>query len=421
MLDKSASIKLTIDRLQPGVYIKLPVRWNAHPFMFNQFKITSDSQIALLRQANITYVYAVPSKSNADPLPAKAASELDEVQESIKLSSTVLLEQTISAKEQQILAMQKHRRAIKDCESDYKNALSKVRSLTAKIQTRPIQAMEEANSVMASMAQALIGKDDLILHLVGDDRDDMDSHQHAISVSILSMMIGKKLGLSNQHIKDLGIAGLLHDIGKLKIPSQFYTSKDISPAKRKFVIEKHPEYSVEFLSNAPSITDDVKKLIVQHHEYADGSGYPKGLRQEKLHPHSLILSMVNYYEKLCYPYSDTKAKTPSQALSYLFATKKHMFDGQQLSAFVKSLGIYPPGTYVKLNNGQMGIVITVNTDQLLAPSVMVFDEKIPRDEAAIIYLDKENVTIETALSPRAIEPHIQNYLNPRSQLSFFIE
>lgn len=420
-MDKSASIKLTIDRLQPGVYIILPVRWNAHPFIFNQFKITNDSQIDLLRQAKITYVYAVPSKSSADPLPANIIVDQESELEPVEPPNVDILEQTLSEKEQQILAMQKHRRAIKDCESDYQNALGKVRSLMAKVQTRPVQAMEEANSVMTSMAQALIGKDDLVLHLVGDDRDDMDSHQHAISVSILSMMIGKKLGLSNQHINDLGIAGLLHDIGKLKIPSQFYTAKDISPAKRKFVIEKHPEYSVEFLNNASSITDDVKKLIVQHHEYADGSGYPKGLNQDQLHPHSLILSMVNYYEKLCYPYSDTKEKTPSQALSYLFSSKKHMFDEQQLSAFIKSLGIYPPGTYVRLNNGQMGIVITVNTDQLLAPSVMVFDEKIPRDEAAIIYLDKEDVTIETALSPRAIEPHIQNYLNPRSQLSFFIE
>lgn len=131
--------------------------------------------------------------------------------------------------------------------------------------------------------------------------------------------------------------------------------------------------------------------------------------------------MVNYYEKLCCPYSEKKARTPSQELSYLFSSKKHLFDDKQLSAFIKSLGIYPPGTYVKLNNGQVGIVITVNTSKLLAPSVMVFDEKIPRDEAAIIYLDKEDVSIETALSPRAVQPHIKNYLNPRSQLSFFIE
>jgi len=385
--------------------------------MFSQFKITSEKQITLLKQAKISYVYAVPSKSSADPLPATPKSQ----QQSTQDSCIALLEQTLDDKEQHILAMQKHRRAIKECELEYQNALSKVRSLTAKIQSRPVQAMEEASNVMATMAQALMGKDDLILHLVGDARDDMDSHQHAISVSMLAMMIGKKLALSTQEVSDIGIAGLLHDIGKLKIPSQFYTAKDISPAKRKFVIEKHPDYSVEFLNNAPSISDNVKQMIAQHHEYADGSGYPKGLKNDQLHKHSLIISMVNYYEELCCPNNEKKARTPSQALSYLFASKKQLFDDKQLSAFVKSLGIYPPGTYVKLTNDQIGIVITVNTQKLLAPSVMVFDDAIPRDEAAIIYLDKEEVSIDTALSPRLIDAQVKNYLNPRSQLSFYIE
>lgn len=415
---KEASIKLTVERLQAGVYIKLPVRWNAHPFMFNQFKITSPSQITLLKQAGITHVYAIPSKSTADPLPVGQVIEQTEQDVSDDKS---LLKNRLSAKEQKILAMQQHRRAIKECENAYQNALSKVRSLTAKIQSRPLLAMEEAQSVMSSMATALLGKDDLILHLVGDDRDDMDSHQHAISVAMLSMMIGKKLKLSIEEINELGTAGLLHDIGKLKIPSQFYTAKDISPAKRKFVIEKHPEYSIEFLNNAPSITPTIKQLIIEHHEFADGSGYPKGLTKDKLHPHSLIISLVNYYERLCYPSSNQKARSPSQSLSYLFSNKKKQFDERQLSAFIKSLGIYPPGTFVKLNNGQTGIVITVNTSKLLAPSVMVFDEKIPRDDAAIIDLETEAVTIETALSPRSVEANIKNYLNPRSQLSFFIE
>lgn len=418
MSDKSASIKLTVDRLQPGVYIKLPVRWNAHPFMFNQFKITSQNQITLLKQANIQHVYAIPSKSSANPLPVEVKTETTVEDLTTEFN---LLKNKLDDKEQQILAMQQHRRAIKECEQAYQNALSRVRSLTAKIKTRPLQAMEEAQTVMATMAKALLEKDDLVLHLVGDDRDDMDSYQHAVSVSMLSMMIGKKLGLSEGQINDLGSAGLLHDIGKLKIPSQFYTNKDITPAKRKFVIEKHPEYSVEFLNNAPSVNDEVKRMILEHHEFADGSGYPKGLTKDKLHANSLIISMVNYYEKLCYPHDGKKARTPSQALSHLFGRKKALFNERQLSAFVKSLGIYPPGTLVKLNNGQVGIVITVNTTKLLAPSVMVFDERIPREEAAIIHLDKEDVTIETAISPRTIEPHIKNYLNPRSQLSFFIE
>ncbi|NRA61399.1 MAG: DUF3391 domain-containing protein [Psychrobium sp.] len=429
MTKTSARIKLTIARLRPGIFIEIPGGWNAHPFMFSQFRISSKRQIAMLRQANIHFVYAVPDRSTVVPLPAIQDLLPEYQQQAVGVGvddddadeEQQQLADLQHEKEQKIAEMQLYRRSLKKCEANYQIALSKVRALTSKMQSRPLLALQEAQEVIEGMVEALLEKDDLILHLVNDERDDMDSYQHAVSVSMISMMIAKTLGVSKETMAQLGIAGLLHDIGKLKIPSQFYTVSDISASKRKHVVERHAEYSVEFLNLSPNIDALVKRIVLEHHEYADGSGYPARKKLDQLEPLSLIVSLVNFYEGLCYPKDSTKAKSPARALSYIFKTQGHLFDKRHLSAFIKSMGIYPPGTLVKLDNGLVGIVISVHTSKLLLPNVMVYDSNIPREEAAIINLENENVAIEGTVSARYLPKKVVEYLNPRTRSNFYFE
>lgn len=418
MSTNSPRIKLAINRLQPGIYIQMPVSWNDHPFMFNQFKITSDKQIAQLRKSNISFVWAIPSKSSSNPLA-------EPTDDSLEIENEALLNQELMAMEKEKLEkieqMQAYRRRIKKCEANYQTAISKVRALTNKIQSRPLQAMDEAQEVIQSMCEALLVKDNVVLHLVNVEREDNDRQQHAVTVSMLAMMIAKQLDYSKEQMIEVGIAGLMHDIGKLKIPLGFFTTQDANPGKRKFIIEKHPQYSVDFLSLSPTISDQVKTMVLEHHEFADGSGYPKGNTLNQLHPMSLIVSMVNYYERLCYPYKDIKPLSPSQALSYIFKHKKKLFEPVQLSTFIKTMGIYPPGTVVKLSDDSIGIVITTDSKRLLYPNVLIYDATIPRNDAAIIDIEREKLSIKGAVAISSLSPKILEYLNPRTQVSFYLD
>ena len=418
---KRTRIKLDINQLRPGVYIEMPVGWNDHPFMFSNFIISSNKQVAQLRKANIRFVWGIPAKSTSTPLP------LDEVKNSVELvvenddQLNQELNEMAAEKLKKIEQMQSYRRQIKKCEASYQTSISKVRSLTSKMQSRPLQAMTEAHEVIATMTDTLLAKDNIVLHLVNDDRDDVDVYQHAVTVSMLAMMIAKQLNVAKDQITEIGIAGLLHDIGKLKIPSQFYTGTDISPSKRRFVIEKHPSYSVDFLNLSPDISDGIKKMVLEHHEFADGSGYPDGKTISQLHPFSLVLSLVNYYEMLCHPHDESKPKSPSQSISHIFKHRKHLFEPKQLNAFVKSMGIYPPGTLVKLSNGQIGIVITVDSKRLLFPNVLIYDESIPRNEAAIIDTEKEGISVSGAVVVNTLPRKVVEYLNPRTRASFYFD
>ena len=98
-----------------------------------------------------------------------------------------------------------------------------------------------------------------------------------------------------------------------------------------------------------------------------------------------------------------------------------MFDPKQLNAFVKSMGIYPPGTLVKLSNGHIGIVITVDSKRLLFPNVLIYDESIPRNEAAIIDTEKEGISVSGAVVVNTLPRKVVEYLNPQTRASFYFD
>jgi len=407
---KQKRLKLAVNLLQPGIFIEMPGSWSDHPFIFNKFRISSQLQIDIIDKAGYDFVYVNIEKSKATPLPMPHVDLGDDGQDDSELSAKLLA--LSEAKAQQIEAMQIYRRSLQKCQDNYATALAKVHALTNKIQDRPLEAIETAQGVIGELAEQLSKKGDLVLHLVNDQRNEGDRYSHAVSVCVLSMLIGKYIELKEHEIIELGLAGLLHDVGKLKIPNHIYNSKTIGSEQRRYIIRQHPQYSVELLNNCPEINTNIKQAIMQHHEFADGSGYPKGLKLAQLQGNSLIVSLVNYYEKQRYPYNDDKPKSPAQALSYIYKFKSSLFDPQHIGAFIKTMGVFPPGTYVKLSNGQIGIVMTVTAKNILNPHVMVFDENIQRQEAAIIDTSAEEIKIEQALSAETLQPHVKEYLSP---------
>lgn len=415
MASNNKRLKLELNQLQIGIFIEIPGKWSAHPFVFNKFKLATTEQIAMLIKAKIDYVYGYPAKSSARPLAqAQPAITADNV----KLE--LAYEKLTQHKRDSIEAMQRYRRTLKACQQDYTKALAQVRALTNKIQSRPLEAINEAQAVIDNLTNQLQAQEDLVLHLVSDERSDNDAHQHNVSVCMLSMLIGNYLGYDRERLIDLGLAGLLHDIGKIKIPSQIFRGDNISKDRREQVIRQHPQYAIDILKLCPQINDNVKRAILEHHEFADGSGYPKRLKADALSENSLIVSLVNYYEKLCFPQGETKEMSPAQALSTIFKYKKNLFDATHLGAFIKTMGVYPPGTYVRLSNEQIGIVITVKATHLLTPHVMVFDETVLRQDAAIIDTDLEKIKVEQAISPDKLSIEIKEYLNPMSRSGIFI-
>lgn len=163
-------------------------------------------------------------------------------------------------------------------------------------------------------------------------------------------------------------------------------------------------------------------MIDQHHELADGSGFPKGLKSERMTEAARLVSLVNHYDNLCNPVDIKKAMTPHQALSFMFAQRRSKFDAKALQLMIRSLGVYPPGSIVQLSTDALAMVTSVNPKKPLRPWVMVYDEAVPKDQAIMLDLEKESeINITKSISPALLPPKVAAYLNPRKRVTYFFD
>jgi hypothetical protein len=167
--------------------------------------------------------------------------------------------------------------------------------------------------------------------------------------------------------------------------------------------------------------DDALWVIQDHHERVDGSGYPSGRKGRHLSDMTKIVSIVDRYDNLCNNRDQKKSVTPHEALAYMFKHEQERFDSPLLQRFISYLGVYPPGTIVRLSNEVVGMVISVNPANSLKPSLLIYDPEIPKNEALIFDLSEDkSLSIATSIRPHELPDAIYDYLSPRKRVSYFL-
>ncbi len=271
-----AEIKISVDRIQEGNYVKLPVTWGSHPFLFTNFKIKSQEQIDVIRKLGLKHVTIVPEKSDVPPLPP--VNEDTTPTPNINDDKLSEFEKHLwEDKQKRIEQLKEYRRNLQQCEKKFQHSLSQVKGLMSKISSRPLNAIEEAKELIDAMADSLLSADTPVLHLMGENKETESLYFHSLNVAVLGMLLGKLSGFNEQEIKAIGLGGLFHDIGKLKLPSQLLRKTEaLTPAELNF-FKLHTKYGRELLELAKNFPEVAKKIVYQHHELIDGSGYPEGL------------------------------------------------------------------------------------------------------------------------------------------------
>lgn len=407
-----SGIKISVDRLQVGNYVSLPLGWREHPFLFSSFKLKSEQEIALIRRLGLKLVTIIPDKSDTPPKP------LDQVQAPGADGGALANRQQEMQQEKtrRIEQLQRYRRDLQQCEKQFQQSLAQVRSLMGKIQSRPLNAIGEATELINAMTEQLLAVDEMVLHLVSDSEDGNSLQFHSLNVSVLSMLLARECKLPAEAIRQVGMGALFHDIGKLKLPSPLLRKREPLTRPEQNLLAQHPRFGLDLLSHAKDFPAQAKAIVRHHHEFLDGSG-PEGLKGAQLDPLTQIVSLVNEYDNLCH----LQAKVPYSALGNLYKLRKGQFNIDYLGMLIRLMGIYPPGSVVQLSNGQLGLVMSVNSARLLYPSVLVYDPRIPRQEAAIIDLEQAELTIAKVIHPKRLPPAVFEYLNPRTRISYYFE
>jgi HD-GYP domain-containing protein (c-di-GMP phosphodiesterase class II) len=401
-----------------GLFVILDLPWMKHSFMSNSFKIKNEKQLAELKSLGLKQVIYDPDKSDAEPLPLEAVKETSEVSApEPSEQDTAMWEE----KQARIKKMKERRVCLNRCEKEYTKTVGAVRNMMKSVLAQPEAAIEAADEMASEIVGNLMVNQDTTLHLVNMKGKSESTYFHAINVSILSMMLGKQLGLDEKQLNKLGTGALFHDLGHLEVPDKVLRKTEPLNKAELEAYRMHPIYGLRLAEKMGSLPADVVTVIVQHHEMADGSGYPNGLSGSQISELAQIVAIVNAYDNLCNKTDSSKSLTPYEAMSMLFAKEKQKFNEDKLTTFITNMGVFPPGTVVKLSNGFMAAVVSINSSSLLSPKVMVYDPQIPKSEALILDLLEEDLKITGGLRPGSLPVEVLEYLNLSDNVNFFFD
>jgi putative nucleotidyltransferase with HDIG domain len=417
MKDLQAPLLVDVHQLKIGMYVHLDVSWMAHPFATGSFRIASADQIATIQGLGVARVRWDPSRSDAGLLAAVApAGEVAAATPALDPEAEMRTE--AQRRHRALLAAQ--RASLASCEREFHAAAKEFRHITDTAHSQPDVARERSEGLVQGFLDKIEGAHDTCMRLLSEAVGDRNC-THSLNVTVVSMLLGRAMGLSDAELRDVGLGALLHDIGKTDLPDRVrWRDEHFTAAELQFY-QEHVAHGVS-LARKMKLSPQAMLVIAQHHEQADGKGFPQRLPAERISAAARIVALVNRYDTLCNPLNPAKGLTPHEALSLIFAQMKSRFDALTLSAFIKMMGVYPPGSVVELTDGRFALVVSVNSARPLKPRVVVHDARVAAEDALIVDLETQpDLGVRRSLKPLQLPRAALDYLSPRQRICYFFE
>jgi putative nucleotidyltransferase with HDIG domain len=428
-MDEMSSHMIDIGQLRLGFFVQLDLGWMEHPFPRGSFKITSDDQIRTIRALGLTQVRYFPGKSDPQARPPDVGrdSTFDRLNpfgsghsDAGSSASQRLLSEAVSLRQQRREQREVQQSNLHHCEQRFGEAVQLYRHVREASGLKPAQMGERCLKLVQSCVADILVDGEAAIRLLSEASGER-SATHSVNVMVISLLLGKALALPVQDLTDLGLAALLHDLGKIHIPERLRSDDAAFSSNERSVYREHVNESVQ-LSQRMGLTQAALDAIAQHHEMVDGSGFPLALTGDAMSVGGRVLALVNAYDNLCNPARLAQTLTPHEALSLLFANQKTRFDTVVLGAFIRMMGVYPPGSVVQLVNDRYAMVVSVNSSRPLKPRVLVHDPGVPSEEALILDLESApELGIRRSLRSSQLPPAALHYLAPRQRVRYFYE
>lgn len=413
---------VAVDDLKVGMFIHLDVGWMAHPFPLSSFRIASPEEIERIRGLGLKRLRWTPEKSRIEEPATEGAAPENTAAEHDAAAATAVEDVAPppdpAALQREQLARQ--RAAARQCDEQYGEASGALRSIVSRALDKPVEVRDEAEGLTRALLDKMLGDREMCILVLSGNQGDKPT-AHPMNVTVVSLLMARVLGLPEQDMLDVGVGALLHDIGKLELPHRVHHPDERFTQAEINAYRDHVRLGVA-LGQRMGLTPGALQVIAQHHECADGSGFPGRLNMDRMSPAARIVSMVNRYDNLCNPAAALRALTPHEALSRLFAQGRGKFDGSMLNAFIRMMGVYPAGSIVQLTDDRYGIVMNVNSSRPLKPRVLVHDLRVPRGEALLLNLASEpDLGIRRSLPLAQLPEAAREYLQPTPRVAYFFE
>jgi HD-GYP domain-containing protein (c-di-GMP phosphodiesterase class II) len=412
--------KIDVDELRVGMFIHLDLSWMQHPFPVGSFRITHEQQIEKIRGLGLKQLRWSPEKSELAP-PAFSMAGADDdaapAAAAIELPPQTAAQAAERERREQLSAQ---RASAELCQNQFDEAGQAWRAAFDNVLARPEQARQDTEDLTHALLQKMLVDGDMCIRLLTCNAGDSAS-AHAMNVTVISLLMGRVFGLADDEMLDLGMGALMHDVGKLDLPERLRHADERFAKEDLAAYRDHVAHGVRH-GKRMNLNPGALLVLAQHHEHADGSGFPLKLKLERVSAAARIVALVNRYDNLCNPPSLANALTPHEALSLLFAQARSQFDASMLNAFIRMMGVYPAGSVVQLTDERYALVMSVNSTRPLKPNVLVHDPQRPREEALHLNLvSTPDLGIRRSLKPAQLPADALDYLAPRPRVAYFFE
>lgn len=260
-----------------------------------------------------------------------------------------------------------------------------------------IDESAKIEEIVDRIVDEISGNELVMVNLIDLKIFDDYTYYHSVSVTTLAIVLGMAIPLSKNELYELGMAAILHDIGKLFVDKIILDKKEKLTDEEFAEMKKHPYLGYRFLKDNVNIPTKSSVAILQHHEKFNGKGYPNGMSGNDIGLYGRILSVVDVYDALTSDRCYRKALLPSEAMEYLMGNGGIMFDSEIVKLFYMKIAPYPIGTLVKLSNGDFGIVRENFENHGLRPMIELIDIDTKKSKNILLDLhqgsDLMNITI----------------------------
>ena len=229
--------------------------------------------------------------------------------------------------------------------------------------------MDVTRSITNDLVKAIDDNDAIAVDISALKVSDEYTFKHSVDVATMAMIVSRQYGFNDEQVQQIGVSGLLHDIGKSKIPTEVLNKAQKLTDEEFALIKKHSLLGYEILKDKPELSNAVKMGVLQHHEKINGSGYPMGVTEEQIHIFAKIIAVTDIYDALVTERPYKKAFTPRNAVEMIMAMTGEL-DLQVMQSFLESVILYPVGTNVDLSNGEKARVVANNPKFVLRPTVV---------------------------------------------------
>lgn len=353
--------KISVEQLRVGMHLHAFCgSWMDHPFWRTKFTIEDPADIDLVRASKICEVWIDVAQgldiAHAQGSLAAVAAIQTVPHEPAKDLKPVSMEQEL---ERAGLIVSKAKEAV----TTMFNEIRMGRALRA----------DDALPVVEEISNSVMRNPGALISIARLKSKDEYTYMHSVAVCALMVSLARQLGMNEAVTRKTGLAGLLHDVGKMAIPDEILNKPGKLTDEEFAIVRNHPVAGHEMLIEGGAVDEVVLDVCRHHHEKVDGEGYPDSLAGESLSVFARMGAVCDVYDAITSnrPYKD--GWCPAESLRRMAEWCKYgQFDGLIFQAFVKSVGIYPVGTLVKLESGKLGVVTEQSEKSLLKPKVKVF-------------------------------------------------